>query len=66
MKSRITRFSATALALVVCLSVSLPLIADSRDPRHGIGERVARIAEKIQHLVRKITTLSDFPGPPKP
>lgn len=65
MNSHLQR-SATALVLLVCLSVAPVAAAGNRGGERDFNERVKRIVKKIQQMVGGITTLSDIPGPPKP
>jgi len=60
------RVSATALVLVVCLSVASPAFArrDTRGPR-DLRERVVRFLTKIQTIIG-ITANNDGMTPPKP
>lgn len=65
MNSRIQR-STTALVLLVCLAAAPIASAGDNGPRRDFGERIRRIAKKIQQVVGGISVLSDLPGPPKP
>ena len=67
MKRNHYRLSAAALALLVCLSVT-PVTAAAEPSLGGSGFRqdIIRIFKKIQKKLSGITTLTDFPLPPKP
>lgn len=63
------RWGAAALTLVLCLEFA-PLAA-AKPVRDGVGlvdpgERVVRVINKIKKAIRGISTLNDYPQPPKP
>lgn len=60
------RLSAAALTLIVCLSISPVAAAAQPDLGADFAQKVVRFFKKVQKKLTGITTLTDFPGPPRP
>jgi hypothetical protein len=61
--------SAGALALIVSLSIS-PVVFAVQPQRPGdepeVRERIVRVIKKISKILHGVTTLDEYPVPPKP
>jgi hypothetical protein len=65
MKSKSYRLSAAALALVICVSIAPASYAGKQTKDFEVREKVVKFLKKLQSFFG-VTSLDDFPQPPKP
>lgn len=65
MKSKSYRLSAAALTLVICVSIAPASYAGKQNKEFEVREKVVQLLKKVQRFFG-ITSLNDFPVPPRP